>query len=74
MCHMHHICIEDQKLHGLGYVFWLGELFEGLDIPVQQWQEQDVKDVIGDLNQTSVSTLKRGANAPLQRLRSQFAD
>ncbi|KAH0655300.1 hypothetical protein KY285_030182 [Solanum tuberosum] len=74
LCHMHHICIKDQKLHGLGYGFWLGELFESLGIPVQAWQEQTTKDVIGDLNQVVVPALKRGANGPLQRLRSQLAD
>ncbi|KAH0686310.1 hypothetical protein KY289_017062 [Solanum tuberosum] len=64
----------DQKLHGLGYGFWLGVLFESLGVPVQEWQEQTTKDVIGDLNQVVVPALKRGANGPLQRLRSHLAD
>ncbi|KAG5616783.1 hypothetical protein H5410_016607 [Solanum commersonii] len=62
------------KLQGLGYGFWLGELFKSLGVPIQEWQEQTTKDVIGDPNQAVVPTLKRGANGPLQRLRSHLAD
>ncbi|KAK4721098.1 hypothetical protein R3W88_011331 [Solanum pinnatisectum] len=61
LCHMHHICVEDKKLHGLGYGFWLGDIFERLDVPVQAWQEQTTKDVLGALNQAVIPVHTRGA-------------
>ena len=61
-------------MHGLGYGFWLGKLFEGLDVSVKAWQGQTISDVHGDLNQADARAFQRGANDPLQRLRSQLAD
>lgn len=39
LSHMSCICMEDTKLHFLGYRFWLCELFEHFQIPVKKWQE-----------------------------------
>ncbi|KAH0664896.1 hypothetical protein KY285_026102 [Solanum tuberosum] len=65
LCHMGCICVEDAKLHSLGYGFWLGEIFEYFKVPIMKWQEQAVKDVLGIVNQAIVLALGRGANAPI---------
>ncbi|KAH0740692.1 hypothetical protein KY290_033735 [Solanum tuberosum] len=71
--HMDCICVEDKKLHSLGYGFWLGEIFEYFKVHVKEWQVQTTKNVLGTVNQVIVPALRRGANAPLQRLHTQLA-
>ncbi|KAH0644500.1 hypothetical protein KY284_032384 [Solanum tuberosum] len=70
--HIHSICVEDNKLHALGYGFWLGEIFEYLKVPVKVWEVQTTKDVLGTVNHVDVHAPWRGANAPMQRLRAQL--
>ncbi|KAG5589643.1 hypothetical protein H5410_040157, partial [Solanum commersonii] len=70
--HIHSICVEDNKLHALGYGFWLGEIFEYLKVPVKVWEVQTTKDVLSIVNHADVHAPWRGANALMQRLRAQL--
>ncbi|KAH0679479.1 hypothetical protein KY284_020564 [Solanum tuberosum] len=72
LSHIHFIGIEDKKFHALGYGFWLGAIFEHLKIPVKVWEEQTIKDVLGTVNHVVVPAPRRGANAPMRRLRAQL--
>uniref|UniRef100_A0A0V0HBE0 Putative ovule protein n=1 Tax=Solanum chacoense TaxID=4108 RepID=A0A0V0HBE0_SOLCH len=47
LSHIHRISVHDDKDHGLGYGFWLGEVFEFFQVPVKEWQVQSTKDVFG---------------------------
>ncbi|KAH0665955.1 hypothetical protein KY285_027161 [Solanum tuberosum] len=66
----HRICVYDDKDHGLGYGFWLGEVFEYFHIPVKDCQEQTTKDVLGEVDHVVIPATSRGDNAPLQRLKA----
>ncbi|KAH0721614.1 hypothetical protein KY289_005941 [Solanum tuberosum] len=55
---------------GLAYGFWLGMVFEHFRVPVKEWQIQTIKDVLGVVNHETIPATKRGANAPMQRLRA----
>ncbi|KAG5585876.1 hypothetical protein H5410_046310 [Solanum commersonii] len=68
--HIHRICVHDDKDHGLGYGFWLGEVFEYFRISVIEWQEQTTKNVLGKVDHVVIPTTSRGANAPVQRLKA----
>ncbi|KAH0765040.1 hypothetical protein KY285_000911 [Solanum tuberosum] len=70
LSHIHRICVHDDKDHGLGYGFWLGEVFEYFRVPVKEWQEQTTKDVLGKVDHVVIPTTSRGANAPVQRLKA----
>ncbi|KAH0641808.1 hypothetical protein KY290_033422 [Solanum tuberosum] len=70
--HIHSICVEDNKLHALGYGFWLGEIFEYLKVPIKVWEVQTTKDVLGTVNHADVPAPWRGENAHMQRLRAQL--
>ncbi|KAH0665553.1 hypothetical protein KY285_026759 [Solanum tuberosum] len=70
--HIHSICVEDNRLHVLGYGFWLGKIFEYLKIYVKVWEVQTTKDVLGTVNHDVVPALRRSSNASLQRLRAQI--
>ncbi|KAH0769692.1 hypothetical protein KY290_013673 [Solanum tuberosum] len=70
LSHIHRICVHDDKDHGLGYGFWLGEVFVYFRVPVKEWQEQTTKDVLGEVHHVVIPATSRGANAPVQRLKA----
>ncbi|KAH0669758.1 hypothetical protein KY285_023913 [Solanum tuberosum] len=55
---------------GLVYGFWLGMVFEHFGVPVKEWQIQTIKDVLGVVDHENIPATKRGANAPVQRLKA----
>uniref|UniRef100_M1E0E4 Uncharacterized protein n=2 Tax=Solanum tuberosum TaxID=4113 RepID=M1E0E4_SOLTU len=70
LCHINRICVDDSTEHGLGYGFWLGDIFEYFQVPIEEWQEQTIKDVLGVVDHVVIPTTSRGADAPMQRLRA----
>ncbi|KAH0759770.1 hypothetical protein KY290_023263 [Solanum tuberosum] len=70
LSHIHGLCVFDKKERGLAYGFWLGMVFEHFRVPVKEWQIQTIKDVLGVVNHETIPATKRGANAPMQRLRA----
>ncbi|KAH0668574.1 hypothetical protein KY289_023067 [Solanum tuberosum] len=54
----------------MAYGFWLGMVFEHFGVPVREWQIQTIKDVLGVVDHETIHATKRGANAPMQRLRA----
>ncbi|KAG5606850.1 hypothetical protein H5410_028342 [Solanum commersonii] len=55
---------------GLVYGFWLGMVFEHFGVPVKEWQIQTIKDVLEVVDHETIPATKRGANAPVQRLKA----
>ncbi|KAH0703070.1 hypothetical protein KY290_018392 [Solanum tuberosum] len=47
LSHINRICVDDSTEHGLRYGFWLGDIFEYFQVPIEEWQEQTIKDVLG---------------------------
>lgn len=74
LSHMNRICMNDNTVHGIGYGFLLGDIFEYIQVPVEEWQEQTVKDVLGEVDHDIIYTNSRGANAPLQELRASLTE
>ncbi|KAH0720796.1 hypothetical protein KY290_005780 [Solanum tuberosum] len=70
LTHIHGLCVFDKKERGLKYGFWLGMVFEHFGVPVGEWQIQTIKDVLGVVDHETIPATKRGANAPMQRLRA----
>ncbi|KAK4718254.1 hypothetical protein R3W88_016592 [Solanum pinnatisectum] len=56
--HINRICVDDSTDHGLGYGFWLGDIFEYF------------QDVLGEVDHAAIPMTSRGENAPMQRLRA----
>ncbi|KAG5600987.1 hypothetical protein H5410_032357 [Solanum commersonii] len=68
--YIHRICVYDDKDHGLGYGFWLGEVFEYFHISIKDCHEQTTKDVLGKVDHIVIPATYRGDNAPMQRLKA----
>ncbi|KAH0668578.1 hypothetical protein KY289_023071 [Solanum tuberosum] len=60
----------DKGVRGLAYGFWLGMVFKHFGVPVGEWQIQTINDVLGVVDHKTIPATKRGANAPMQRLRA----
>ncbi|KAG5592779.1 hypothetical protein H5410_043293 [Solanum commersonii] len=54
----------------LAYGFWFGMVFEHFGVPIGEWKIQTNKDILGVVNHETIPATKRGANAPMQRLRA----
>ncbi|KAH0784238.1 hypothetical protein KY290_003836 [Solanum tuberosum] len=70
LSHIHGLCVLDKKERGLAYGFWLGKVFDHFSVPVKKWQIQTTKDVLGVVDHVTIPATKRGANAPVQRLKA----
>ncbi|KAG5617118.1 hypothetical protein H5410_016942 [Solanum commersonii] len=70
LSHINRICVDNSTEHGLGYGFWLGDIFEYFQVPIEEWKEQTIKGVLGVVDHAAILTTSRGANAPMQRIES----
>ncbi|KAH0661790.1 hypothetical protein KY284_026721 [Solanum tuberosum] len=81
----HHRCVgknqmspmvlnQDKNGHALPCGFWMASIFEAFDMPVQVWDSQTVKDVVGRVNRMALHVSMRRLDTPLQRLQHQLAE
>ncbi|KAK4731134.1 hypothetical protein R3W88_024122 [Solanum pinnatisectum] len=69
LSHIYSLCVQDKKERGLAYGFWLGDVFDYFSVSIKEWQIQTTKDVLGVVDHITIPATKRGANAPIQRLK-----
>ncbi|KAH0750773.1 hypothetical protein KY290_030005 [Solanum tuberosum] len=65
---------QDKNGHALPCGFWMASIFEAFDMPVQVWDSQTVKDVVGRVNRMALHVSMRRLDTPLQRLQHQLAE
>ncbi|KAH0658151.1 hypothetical protein KY289_026899 [Solanum tuberosum] len=65
---------QDKNGHALPCGFWMASIFEAFDVPVQVWDSQTVKDVVGRVNRMALHVSMRRLDTPLQRLQHQLAE
>ena len=64
-------CTEDQKSkHALGYGYWLGKVFEQLEIGIPNWTYQGAKDIIGEKDGNLAPSSSKKENAVERDLRA----
>ncbi|WMV33536.1 hypothetical protein MTR67_026921 [Solanum verrucosum] len=71
---MHRVLNQDKNGHVLPYGFWMASIFEAFDVPIQVWDSQSVKDVVGRVNRMALHVSMRRLDTPLQRLQHQLAE